>query len=319
MMKKFIKTALCVMSAIMLFAGCGNSTKGNDGYVLKINDEEVSKGEFMVYLNEARLNFESVGGSDIWETDFEGMTAEDVAKNSAINALELVKVSNQKANELGVSLTEDEISSAKSEAEKSFETLGEYAENNGITLEDVENTMIDQTLYSKVYNSVTSSFEVSEADFNAYYESVKGDLQNYYKKYTIKSIFVSDKVKAEEVISKYNSGTDFDTLFDEYEEQEGMINQSETTYKGTLESLFGVEFDVQAGQISSALDGGDGYYIIKVENIEESTEEELKSMAEQMYTENAKQQLFTDEYKKWSENVKIEKNDEILNQIKVNQ
>lgn len=303
-----------MMSALIMVTGC--SSKDTE-YVLKINDEQISKGEFMVYLNEARANFESVGGTDIWETDFEGMTAEDVAKNSAVNAIELVKISASKAAEFQVSLTDDEKEQAKTQAKTTFDSLGTYAEEMGITLSDVENVMNDQMLYSKVYEKVTADFEASEADFNAYYETQKADFMDYYKEYTVKSIFVTDYSKAEEIVNKYNEGTDFDTLFDEYEEQEGVENEAQTSYKGTLESFFGLEFDIEVGNITSILEADGGYYIIKVENISDTSEDEVKEIAKSIYTQNTKQELFNKEYQKWSENVNVEKNEEVFNSIKI--
>ena len=313
-MRKFLKTAICMLFALIMVTGCSSN---NNEYVIKINDETVSKGEFMVYLNEARTKFESVGGNDIWETDFEGMTAEDVAKNSAVNAVELVKISASKAEEFQVSLIDEEKEQAKTQAKTTFDSLGTYAEEAGITLSDVENVMNDQMLYSKVYEKVTNDFEASEADFNAYFETVKSDFMDYYKQYTIKSIFVTDYSKAEEIVSKYNSGTDFDTLFDEYEEQEGVANEEQTSYKGTLESFFGLEFDIEVGNITSILEGDGGYYVIKVENISDTSEEEVKEIAKGIYTENTKQELFSKEYQKWSESANIEKNEELFNSIKV--
>ncbi len=313
-MRKFLKTAICMLSALIMVTGC--SSKDTE-YVLKINDEQISKGEFMVYLNEARANFESVGGTDIWETDFEGMTAEDVAKNSAVNAIELVKISASKAAEFQVSLTDDEKEQAKTQAKTTFDSLGTYAEEMGITLSDVENVMNDQMLYSKVYEKVTADFEASEADFNAYYETQKADFMDYYKEYTVKSIFVTDYSKAEEIVNKYNEGTDFDTLFDEYEEQEGVENEAQTSYKGTLESFFGLEFDIDVGNITSILEADGGYYIIKVENISDTSEDEVKEIAKSIYTQNTKQELFNKEYQKWSENVNVEKNEEVFNSIKI--
>lgn len=313
-MRKFFKTAICIFSALIMVTGCNSNNKD---YVLKINDETVSKGEFMVYLNEARANFESVGGTDIWETDFEGMTAEDVAKNSAVNAIELVKISTDKAEEFQISLSDEEKEQAKEQAKTKFDNLGEYAKEAGITLCDVESVMNEQMLYSKVYNKVTDDFEASEVDFNAYFETKKDEFMDYYKQYTIKSIFVTDYAKAEEIVNKYNTGTDFDILFDEYEEQDGVKNEAQTSYKGTLEGFFGLEFDIEAGNITSILEGDGGYYIIKVEDIVDTSEDEVKEIAKGIYTENTKQELFNNEYQKWSENVNVEKNEEIFNSIKV--
>lgn len=319
MIKKVISIALLFMSTMVFVSGCGSVTdKSTSGdYVVKVNGVDVYKSEFMIYLNEAKINFESIGGVDIWETDFEGTTAEEVAKNSAIKAIELVKVSNQKADELGITLDDSEKETANKEAEIEYKSLGDYASKNDITLEDVEKVMQDKMLYTKVYQNVTSDFEISDADFNAYYDSVKDELMDYYTEYMLRSIYVTGYTKALEVVEKYNNGTSFDQLFDEYEEQEGIANEPEMSYKGDLENYFGLEFDVQVGNISSILEGDDGYYIIKVEDVRSASEDEVIENAREVYTSNKKEQLFNDEYTKWSEDIKVEKNEEVFNSIQV--
>ena len=40
----------------------------------------ISKSEYMLYLYEATRDFNEIGGNDIWETDFDGQSAENVVK-----------------------------------------------------------------------------------------------------------------------------------------------------------------------------------------------------------------------------------------------
>ena len=78
------------------------SLKGfNDGYAIKIGDDiKVSPGEYMVYLYEQKKHFEETGGADIWETDIDGVLAEDLAKQNAIDTVIDVKVATCQADKL---------------------------------------------------------------------------------------------------------------------------------------------------------------------------------------------------------------------------
>ncbi len=40
----------------------------------------ISKSEYILYLYEATRDFNEIGGNDIWETDFDGQSAENVVK-----------------------------------------------------------------------------------------------------------------------------------------------------------------------------------------------------------------------------------------------
>ena len=82
-----MKKILCaVMILGLLITGCASAKNDStEDYVVKINDEAVSKEEFNIYLFETQKSFEQFGGTDIWDTDFDGKSAEDVAKVAGID------------------------------------------------------------------------------------------------------------------------------------------------------------------------------------------------------------------------------------------
>ena len=75
-MKRFISAILVTIIALISLSGCLG--KGGD-YVAEIGNTKIRRGEFMVYLIEQKKNFEEQGGSDIWEADFDGVSAIEVA------------------------------------------------------------------------------------------------------------------------------------------------------------------------------------------------------------------------------------------------
>ena len=88
----------------LIFTGCSFS---ND-YVIKIGNDKISRGEYLVYLMEQKKSFEQQGGTDIWEADFDGVSAEEVAKQNAVNTIVMVKTAVKQTKELGITLTEDD-------------------------------------------------------------------------------------------------------------------------------------------------------------------------------------------------------------------
>ena len=119
---KKIFPALILVAALV--TGCSTADKGtNEDYAVKINDTEVSKEEFNVYLYETQRSFEQLGGEDIWETDFDGKSAESVAKDSTLATVTLVKLSAERAEKNGISLSAEEAEGAAEEADAIYDSL----------------------------------------------------------------------------------------------------------------------------------------------------------------------------------------------------
>lgn len=316
MTKKLVKIiSLCIVSVLFLI-GCTN----RNSYVAKINEEEISKSEFMIYLYEAQKNFETIGGSDIWDTDFEGRTAQEVAKDSALNALQTVVISAQKAPKYHISLSEEEKQTAQEEAKNTLESMTDLQKEKISTNEkELYDIMMKKLLYGKVYDEVTKSFELSEADFQNFYTQEKEQYRDMYTKFTIKMILIENRETANEVAAKAKAGEDFQQLFETYEsdEEEKKKNSSMEVYKGQLESLFNIKFNLEIGAVTDALETPEGYYVIKIEDKQLPTEEELLEKTKQSYISMMQQQLFNDEYQKWLNESKIEKNEAVWNEIEL--
>ena len=89
----FKKLGVIIIALFALaLSGCSGKTDGGS-YVVSIDGSQVSVNEYMIYLRETVKSFEAIGGEDIWETDFDGRNAFDVARENAMNSLVMVKLS----------------------------------------------------------------------------------------------------------------------------------------------------------------------------------------------------------------------------------
>jgi len=312
-----ITVLLCLFS--LIFSGCSRGI-GKSENVAKINNREISKSEFMLYLFEATQDFKSIGGNDIWDTDFDGQSAEELVKERAFSALQNVILTGQKAEFYGVKLTAEDKVLAKEEAEEELKSMTEDQKKAvGVSAEQMQKIMEDTFLYRKVYAEVIKGYQPSDMDFQAYYEQNKARYADTYTEYTLKSILVKDEATAAEIVKKAKAGEDFQKLFEQYEldkkekETGGIIE----TYKGHLESVFGMEFNLGPGEISEPLKTNEGYFVLRVENKRLLEKEELSEMVKKEYTETMKRQLFTNEFTRWTEEAKIEKNEEVWASIEM--
>ena len=80
MKKVFARLAVSAVLITAMLSGCSTAKEtADENYVVKINGETVSREEFNIYMYETQKSFEALGGEDIWETDFDGRSAETVA------------------------------------------------------------------------------------------------------------------------------------------------------------------------------------------------------------------------------------------------
>ncbi|MBR1737501.1 MAG: hypothetical protein IJ736_10885, partial [Firmicutes bacterium] len=157
--------------------------------ILKIDGENIKTSEYMIYLYEQMKSFEETGGEDIWEMNFDGVEAEEVAKQNAVNSLMMVKNAVRQSDKLNVFLNDDDEKKIKEDAESLYEEMGEYAKENDISIEDVEKTVRESTLQEKVFEFITSGFEISQADFDSYFENYCEENKKELKDISVKYLF----------------------------------------------------------------------------------------------------------------------------------
>ena len=179
-MRKFI---LCIALTAALIAGCSPvKEKADESYVVKINNTAVSREEFNIYLYETQKSFEALGGEDIWETDFDGRSAESVAKDNTLSTVTLVKLAEERAVKNGITLDDTEKEDAQTEAEAMYDELTDsQREAIGADKELYYEVMLENFLYNKVYADTVKDYTVSDEDFEGYYSTNLEELKNQYR------------------------------------------------------------------------------------------------------------------------------------------
>lgn len=172
------KIFLILAAAVMLsFTGCKQSEtqklqneKAAETYAITIGDTGIPLAEFNIYLYETQKSFEELGGSDIWETDFDGRTAENVAIDNTLNSIQLVKFAVSEAEKRGIELDTDQIADAATEAKAMYNELSEdIREKIGADEELYYNVFEENILYNEVYYEIVKDYKASEEAFEEYY------------------------------------------------------------------------------------------------------------------------------------------------------
>lgn len=318
-MKRFISAILVTIIALISLSGCLG--KGGD-YVAEIGNTKISRGEFMVYLIEQKKNFEEQGGSDIWEADFDGVSAIEVAKQNALDSITMVKSAVKQTDSLGIKLDEKDISDIDNQtkslmSEFSSEELTELS----LDYDKIHSILEESALQSKVYDYVTSNYVVNSDEMNKYIEEYKKKNAGEFNTYTVQELFVQGDVegsnqnytKAQDAYNKIKNGADFSSVAKE-------ISPDLDTNSKTLDIILYGEDVLQSiyktakGNVTF-ISATDGYYIFKVNDIAPTDNADKIKELENQYTESKKQQIYQAQIKQWSGNTSVKKNEDVWNSI----
>lgn len=318
-MKRFISAILVTIIALISLSGCLG--KGGD-YVAEIGNTKISRGEFMVYLIEQKKNFEEQGGSDIWEADFDGVSAIEVAKQNALDSITMVKSAVKQTDSLGIKLDEKDISDIDNQtkslmSEFSSEELTELS----LDYDKIHSILEESALQSKVYDYVTSNYVVNSDEMNKYIEEYKKKNAGEFNTYTVQELFVQGDVegsnqnytKAQDAYNKIKNGADFSSVAKE-------ISPDLDTNSKTLDiNLYGEDvlqsiYKTAKGNVTF-ISATDGYYIFKVNDITPTDNTDKIKKLENQYTESKKQQIYQAQITQWSGNTSVKKNEDVWNSI----
>lgn len=313
-----MKKILLIIIAIML-TGCSFS---ND-YVIKIGNDKISRGEYLVYLMEQKKSFEQQGGTDIWEADFDGVSAEEVAKQNAVNTLVMVKTAVKQTDELGITLTDEDKAVVESQTEEllnDFET--EDLENLDLDRDKIYKIMEEVALQQKVYAYVTDSYTVNETEFQEYLTQYYSEHISDFTTYMIKEIFLQPDITSSEnkdiinnAFNKIQAGTPFDTVLNEIS-PESSTDPVELDTSLYTENTLNEIYSHQKGDCFLVEDT-DGYHIFYIDDIISSSVESIEPQIREQYINEKKQAIYQAQNDSWQGNLTVEKNDEVWNNISI--
>ena len=134
--------------ASILLCGCGEKSENKKvvlttGFakneVFRIEETSCQRAEMMVYLTNIQNHYETVFGSQIWETNINGISLEENVKDTALAKMAQIKAMTLLAQKHNVTLTEEEEKKVEEAADEYYSTLNEKEiELMGIT----KNTII---------------------------------------------------------------------------------------------------------------------------------------------------------------------------------
>jgi len=171
---KIIIFVVILVLAAVIFGRKGEEkeeeTVWTEGSMLRIGDTQVDYREGMVYLNAVQQDYEQYYGSDIWKyaVDSQGNTMGKVIKEQTLEQIIYIKVVCQKASELGIVLSEEELQTVDAQTAAYMEKLQDSdLLLHGVNADIVRRIYSDNLLARKTFEVTTLNVDTDIPDEEA--------------------------------------------------------------------------------------------------------------------------------------------------------
>ncbi len=332
--RKMAKTiAALMLSASMAFSltGCANLentkivliTGFTENELFRIEDKSCSESEFMVYLVNTQNSYEAGFGDGIWNVNIGDENMESYVKDKCLSTIAQVKAMNILAAESGIELTEPEISNAHAAASDYYSSLTDEDKKamKGINEETLQAMYVEYATADKLYDYIIRDInpEISDDEartitveqivLNAWELDSKGDrvaLEGAQRE--------AVRSKAQQILNQLNEGTDFSVLMEQYNEaEEGTVSVGKGDVAPEIETA---AFNLDNGEVSSIIETGDTYVILKCISTFNREETEANKIR---IVEEKKREVFGEQYDEFAAKLSRVLNEDLYKKIHISE
>lgn len=307
---------LIIMAAVFclcILPGCGKEQEEVPNIVYEYGDVSIPYGEFYIYARTIQEDYQKTYGEGIWslelETDDGKKSMKDVTLEDIISDINCVKVMVSQAEDLDISLKEEEKESVAQQAETFYSGLTKKdIQQTEITKEDVIKVMEENMIASKVYDHIIADcdFEISDEEarmttfYDVVFECYKVKKDGSVEEYTDEQKALQFE-KAKEALESLAQEEDvtYESIVDKYSLQ---YSNSYTMKKTDIVEEYGESvaekiLALSDGEVSAVVESQYGYHIFKM--IDSDDKELTKKNKEEIITQM--QREYSDEiYEKWA-------------------
>lgn len=285
------------------------TVESSDAVVVTLGKEPIRLPVFRIYFWVTQQRFETAG-PNVWSMTSGGKKTEDIAKENTLKDIKTAIAAKQKAEELGLKITDEEKKKIYDQANELMTGNVQLVGTLQFDIDDMQEFITHGLYVQKVMENFSAGYKPTEAEIKAQMEMVKAK----HETATVKHVLIASKdekgkARAEEVLKKALAGEDMAQLAKTYSEDPGSKDKGgEYTFpKGQMVPQFEeASFTGEIGKVYPKLVETDyGYHIIKVEKRDSGDPAQIKKESE----ESAKAQHAQDELVKLADALSVEKTD----------
>lgn len=337
---KYKKTIIIILLVLVVAAIglAGYIAINNKDYVVSINGENVSAGEYKFMLESIKDKIMADYGLSDFNTIIDGRKASDVAKDRALESITNFTIEYQNAKKKNINLSTQELTAINTGIKNIFSQNTEDAikiKNAGLNENQFKKVYVKfdtakkyrQQMLSDIQKNITITDEAAKEYYTKNIEDYTYEKVVRVRHILFKTIDENGNPlpkeqqdaqfkNAQEILKRAKGTEDFASLAKQYSEDEGSKNNGgEYTFtKGDMVKEFeNASFALKPGEISDLVKTEYGYHIIKLEAI---VHEKGQTMS---FEENKEAIKIDAQYDKlledWKKNSKIIRNDKIYNSL----
>lgn len=223
------------------------STGFKDDVIAKVDGEEITRGEVMVLLADAKIEYEEMFGSDIWNEKMGQQQFDDYVIQMIRARITRQKCMDVLAKSRGIVLSAAEEQSVENAANEYMEQLTkEQARQVNANKQLLMQMYAEAVLANRVFEDMTLEVDTEISEDAA-------------RVISIQYIRTMDKTTADKALTRLHEGESFFSLVKENNPYE----YEYTLKRGEVESNFEqAAFALVTGEISPVVETSMGYYII---------------------------------------------------------
>lgn len=193
-----------------------SAVTSNKSYAAIVNGEQITLEEFNTSLKNAQQTLEQRDHID-FETE-EGKFILATTKKSIIDDMINNRLINQQANNMEITVSEEDIQERIVNIKKGFPSHDSFLETlaeEGISEEDLRQGMKEQTVIQKIKNELTQKVIVSDKEIDRFIKQHR-EFSNTKRQYHLAQIITATKEEANRLLGKIEKGEEFEKLATKY-------------------------------------------------------------------------------------------------------
>jgi parvulin-like peptidyl-prolyl isomerase len=266
-MKRSLLLAAAALAAVTRgAAGGGDTDEVPADAVAVVDGTPITKASLEELLARAKKSYAAQ------QRDFPkaGTADYQTLQNQAVAYLVQREEYANEADELGVEVSDEEITKKVDEVKKQYfqndqKKFEAGLKQQGYTVEALRQDLVSQLISQKIYESLTKSVKVSDAELQKYYDENKTQY-SVAESRAVRHILVKTKAEADAIHSQLDSGADFAKLAKENSLDPGSKDQGGklTVSRGQTVAPFDkAAFSLETNELSDPVKTEFGYHLIQ--------------------------------------------------------
>jgi foldase protein PrsA len=285
-----------------------------EDFAAKVNGEIISIKEFNQLFNSAKDQLASREKIDFSSEDGQALLA--ATRRSILDEMIDAVILKQGAQQLGVTVSAQEIEERIQKVQKDFpskSTFSEALSEDDISPEDLRHGIAQEILTEKIAEKVAGNTKVNDNEIEAFFNKNK-ELFSQPNRFQLYQLLVATEKEAQDIINKFKKGADFSGLAAKYSLDP--LTRSNGGELGFLEEdklpahIAPLLSELKPKSILPPIKSAEGYYVVYCGEVLDKKETDVRSAKEQIRNFLVQEKKRAT-YERWFEHEKDKANVEI--------